>query len=248
MNGGRLLIALMLLSTCQVGMITHVHGLATWDRSTPPSSSSVNVAAPQRRFVSFVDTLINAEKVRAFSTSSRRSSTARSSASKNVIEDEERNKKTSRPHQPLEEEKAASSSLMLLPILFAVTGAAPVLAASDVTAVGSVGSAADSSSSSVLSWMTIAATATTSTLDDPSIEAEVLNGMAHVAMDFSGMFSPSKSLYRFLSVIGRLFVISADYLPDHTINSEELLIQLFLIAVAMRELILGDNHQSRQEH
>jgi hypothetical protein len=72
---------------------------------------------------------------------------------------------------------------------------------------------------------------------DPSVEAELLTGMAHLSLDFAGMFSPSKSLIRLFAVVGRIFVISADYLPDHSIHPEELLVQLFLLAVTMKELI-----------
>jgi hypothetical protein len=73
---------------------------------------------------------------------------------------------------------------------------------------------------------------------DPSFGAEVLAGMAHLGLDFTSMLSPSKSLIRLFAVIGRIFAISADYLPDHSIHPEELMIQLFLMAVTMKELIL----------
>jgi hypothetical protein len=72
---------------------------------------------------------------------------------------------------------------------------------------------------------------------DPSVFAELLTDMAHVLLDFAGMFSPSKSLIRLFAVVGQIFAISADYLPDHSTHPEELLIQLFLLAVTMKELI-----------
>jgi hypothetical protein len=71
---------------------------------------------------------------------------------------------------------------------------------------------------------------------DPSVGAELLTDMAHVSLDFAGMFSPSKSLIRLFAVVGRIFVISADYLPDHSIHPEELLIQLFLLTMTMKDL------------
>ena len=71
----------------------------------------------------------------------------------------------------------------------------------------------------------------------PYLEAEVLQGMAHVALDFTSMFSPSRSSIRLATIVGRVFALSADYLPDHLIHPEELMIQLFLMGVAMRELI-----------
>jgi hypothetical protein len=63
---------------------------------------------------------------------------------------------------------------------------------------------------------------------DPSVEAELCTTMAHMALDFTGLMSPSKSIIRLFAVIGRLLAISADYLPDHSIHSEEFIIQGFL--------------------
>jgi hypothetical protein len=72
---------------------------------------------------------------------------------------------------------------------------------------------------------------------DPSVEAELCTTMAHMALDFTGLMSPSKSIIRLFAVIGRLLAISADYLPDHSIHSEEFIIQGFLLALALRELV-----------
>jgi hypothetical protein len=73
---------------------------------------------------------------------------------------------------------------------------------------------------------------------DPSLEAESLTVMAHLALDFSGFaLSPSRSLLRLFAVLGRIFAISADYVVDHSIHTEELIIQLFLISVAVKELL-----------
>jgi hypothetical protein len=79
---------------------------------------------------------------------------------------------------------------------------------------------------------------------DPFLEAELFAGLAHVALDFTGFLSPSKSLIRLFSVVGRVFAISADYLPDHSIHTEELVIQIFLIGIAMKDLVY-DKLQSR---
>jgi hypothetical protein len=85
-------------------------------------------------------------------------------------------------------------------------------------------------------------TTTTTTMNvatSPSdLEAEVLTTMAHVTMDFSGLASPSKSLLRMFTVIGRIFVISADYILDNSIHPEELVIQLFLMSIAIKEMIV----------
>ncbi|KAG7365315.1 hypothetical protein IV203_038518 [Nitzschia inconspicua] len=71
---------------------------------------------------------------------------------------------------------------------------------------------------------------------DPNLEAESLTVMAHLALDFSGfVMSPSRSLFRLFAVLGRIFAISADYVVDHSIHTEELMIQLFLISVALKD-------------
>jgi hypothetical protein len=76
-----------------------------------------------------------------------------------------------------------------------------------------------------------------SALLPPDIEAEVLTDMSHVVMDFSVFFSPSKPLLRLFSIVGRMLVIYADYLPDHAILPEELVVQLFLLGVSMRDIV-----------
>jgi hypothetical protein len=75
------------------------------------------------------------------------------------------------------------------------------------------------------------------TTSSVSVEAEVFAGLAHVGLDFTGMLSPSKSLIRLFAIVGRVFALSADYLPDHAIHPEELTIQLFFMCVSMRELL-----------
>jgi hypothetical protein len=62
--------------------------------------------------------------------------------------------------------------------------------------------------------------------------------MAHLALDFSGfVMCPSRSWLRLFAVLGRVFVISADYVVDHSIHTEELMIQLFLMSMALKELL-----------
>ena len=70
--------------------------------------------------------------------------------------------------------------------------------------------------------------------------------MAHVTMDFSGLVNPSKTLLRYSAVLGRIFVISADYIIDHSIHIEELMIQLFLIGIAVKEIIVDNPANSNQ--
>jgi hypothetical protein len=77
--------------------------------------------------------------------------------------------------------------------------------------------------------------ATSSTLLDPIVEAEVLSDMSYVA-DFASLLNSSKALLKMSSVIGRVLVILADYIPDHSIHPEELFIQLVMLGVAIKNL------------
>jgi hypothetical protein len=83
----------------------------------------------------------------------------------------------------------------------------------------------------------------------PDVEAEVLTDVSHVMMDFSGFLpndTPSKSMLRCFSVVvGRILVLSADYLPDHTVHPEELAVQLFLLTVSLND-ILKARHMQEQ--
>lgn len=77
------------------------------------------------------------------------------------------------------------------------------------------------------------------------VEAEVLTTMAHVTMDFGGFLNPSKNLLRYFTVLGRVFVISADYISDHSIHTEELMIQIILMVLAIREIVIDDPASSK---
>mmetsp|Transcript_9016 Transcript_9016/g.22354 ORF Transcript_9016/g.22354 Transcript_9016/m.22354 type:complete len:143 (+) Transcript_9016:214-642(+) len=81
----------------------------------------------------------------------------------------------------------------------------------------------------------------------PDVEAEVLTTMAHVTMDFGGfVLNPSKTLLRCFIVLGRICAISADYVIDHSIHPEELMIQLVLMTIAIKELVVDSPASSNQ--
>jgi hypothetical protein len=84
--------------------------------------------------------------------------------------------------------------------------------------------------------VTAATVDVTQKLFNPDVEAELLGFMANVAFYFTGFVSPSKSMLRLFSVVGRILVIFADYLPDHSMHYEELAIQLVLLGIAMRDM------------
>lgn len=69
--------------------------------------------------------------------------------------------------------------------------------------------------------------------DDPLVEAEVLTDLAHVTLDVATLFGPSRLGIRLSSIIGRIFVMAADYVPDHTIVPEEMVFQVCMLCLAL---------------
>jgi hypothetical protein len=90
-------------------------------------------------------------------------------------------------------------------------------------------------------------TSSSSALLDPNMEAEVFANMAHLALDFTSTLKSSKTLLRRTSVIGRVLVILADCAPDHSMHSEELVFQLFMLGVAMKNLASHPSMESQAE-
>jgi hypothetical protein len=80
-------------------------------------------------------------------------------------------------------------------------------------------------------------TCVSTTMLSPDVEVEVLTDMCHVVMDFSGFFGLSKPSLKLCSVLGRILIIGADYLPDHNVHPEELVIQLVLLAINLNEVL-----------
>jgi hypothetical protein len=82
---------------------------------------------------------------------------------------------------------------------------------------------------------------------DPSVEAEVLNGFSHVAIDFAGFLPKLKSCLRIMAIIGRIFAISADYLQHHSIYSQNLDINCLLIAIGLADMIKSRRVEEEKE-
>jgi hypothetical protein len=82
-------------------------------------------------------------------------------------------------------------------------------------------------------------TTTTTFLDlNPEIKAEVLTDVSHVALDFSGFITPSKSLYLSFTVVGRMLLLYIDwYVPGHSVAPVELAIQMFLLGANLKDLV-----------
>jgi hypothetical protein len=68
---------------------------------------------------------------------------------------------------------------------------------------------------------------------NPAVEEEVLLDMAHVVLDFATSSGPDiPPIMPLLPVIGRLLIIGADYLPDHSMNFEEMIFQALMLGIA----------------
>jgi hypothetical protein len=72
---------------------------------------------------------------------------------------------------------------------------------------------------------------------NPEVKAEVITDVSHVALDFSGFITPSKSLYLSFAVVGRMLLLYMDwYIPGHSVPPEELFIQVFLLGANLKDL------------
>jgi hypothetical protein len=88
----------------------------------------------------------------------------------------------------------------------------------------------------------------TSTILDPNekeveLESELLLDVSHLFLDFSIFFTTSQSILRTAQIVGRIFVLIQDYLPDKHIPMEELTIQIAFITIAIFGGGGGDNNR-----
>ncbi|GAX15338.1 hypothetical protein FisN_8Lh369 [Fistulifera solaris] len=65
------------------------------------------------------------------------------------------------------------------------------------------------------------------------MEAKLFTGMAHVTLDLAAFVSRGTAWLRLGAVMGRLFVIGADYIPDHSINTDEFLFQITMMSISL---------------
>jgi hypothetical protein len=75
-------------------------------------------------------------------------------------------------------------------------------------------------------------TAAASNLVDPIVEAELLTDVAHIALDCTTFLGPDTIAIRLVVILGRIFAIGADYLPDHKIFPEEVIFQAVMLAIS----------------
>jgi hypothetical protein len=72
---------------------------------------------------------------------------------------------------------------------------------------------------------------------DPSFEAEIFSDAAHIALDFASFWGKSSISIRALAVIGRVFAMAADYIPDHKMFPEELVFQVIMLYISFCGLV-----------
>jgi len=74
---------------------------------------------------------------------------------------------------------------------------------------------------------------------NPSIDSDALSDVSQVVVDFSSCFRPSIFAYAMFNVFGRFMAIYADYLPDHTIHADKVLIQILYLCQTLDEIRKG---------
>ena len=69
---------------------------------------------------------------------------------------------------------------------------------------------------------------------DPRLEAEVLNDASHMALDVSTFFSPNTAWLRLCNVIGRVLLLTSDFIQDDSISPDEMIFQISMLAISTR--------------
>ena len=65
-------------------------------------------------------------------------------------------------------------------------------------------------------------------------EAQIFGDMAHFLLDFATLCTPEIIIIRLLILLGRIFSILSDYVPDHTMTTDELFFQFSMLAIATK--------------
>ena len=71
----------------------------------------------------------------------------------------------------------------------------------------------------------------------PLVEAEILNNIAHLALDLFGFLTPERFLLRASALLGRLMLMAADYVPDEKITTDELIFQCGMLGLTTKQLL-----------
>jgi len=84
---------------------------------------------------------------------------------------------------------------------------------------------------------------------DEVAQEQVRTGMSHISLDISAGFlalsssfsASSKMINRICSIAGRMMVLMADWIPDHSISPHQLVIQLFFLLASFRSHDLDED-------
>ena len=79
-----------------------------------------------------------------------------------------------------------------------------------------------------LVWETLSALPT----PNPFVVGEILTDLSHVFLDLITLWGPNAVMVRLFAVIGRILCVLADYVPDRSMNPEEVVFQGFMLLVA----------------
>jgi hypothetical protein len=71
----------------------------------------------------------------------------------------------------------------------------------------------------------------------PTVEAEILSNMSHVALDLFGFLNPERFLLRLSALLGRMMLMAADYDVDHKISADEMLFQGGMLALSAKQFM-----------
>jgi len=75
------------------------------------------------------------------------------------------------------------------------------------------------------------------TLENQAIESNMFAIMSHIGLDFGSYLSDKTEAIQLIILIGRLSSLISDYLPDHHIQPDDLIIQLYMLYFSSRLLI-----------
>lgn len=68
------------------------------------------------------------------------------------------------------------------------------------------------------------------------ISSELLNGLSHVALDFTTMFGRNAAVLKSVLVLGHISAIASDYLPNHHLSPYEAILQVVALCIASGSL------------
>ncbi|KAL7433894.1 hypothetical protein ACHAXH_006153 [Discostella pseudostelligera] len=69
---------------------------------------------------------------------------------------------------------------------------------------------------------------------DPKLELEIMNDFSHVALDMSTLLNPNTVWLRLCNVVGRILIITSDYIQKGNTTPDEWVFQLAMLAISTR--------------